>query len=191
MDQRPFALAYAASLVVAGACSATSTAPDHGGTDASMDAAPSPDGSVDVEVETPTCQKGADCMSGQVCCLYPAATGTTGCQAGPCPDAPSFGMPVQLCASAAECLVAGDICGAFPVDTPAFPFRVCQPLPVLDGGACWESGGKCYLASVTCTDFVSADCPSGGICCLEAPITNPDGGDASPADASAADAGLE
>jgi hypothetical protein len=189
MDRRPFALAYAASLLIVAACSATSTAPDRGGTDASMDAASSPEGSDDVEVgadaTAPMCLMGADCMSGQVCCGSPDMT--TRCQAGPCPDLQPTGMPVQLCASDAECFVAGDICSKFP---HGLPIKTCQqPVPVPDGTACRDSGGHCFAAGVTCPDFVTADCPSAGICCL-GPTTSPDGGDAS-ADASIADAGAE
>jgi hypothetical protein len=199
MDRTTFAAAYGALIMVAAGCSTTSTGPDHGGADASMDAARIRDGDVDVEVEVDAgpsvpCLKGADCMSGQVCCL---ANEALICQAGPCPNAPPFGMPAvddaastpqQLCATAAECLVAGDICEGD--DTPG-PWKFCRPPPENDGGACWESGGRCYAAGVTCAEVVAfSDCPSAGVCCV-GPITNPDGGDASPADASVTDAGAE
>jgi hypothetical protein len=131
----------AALLLPATGCSATAAAPDHGGVDASTDATLASDGGVDggleAGVDVPTCLGSADCMTGQICCAY-FTTMMTGCQAGPCPSTGS----VQICATAADCFVAGDTCDQSDPCSPGLPIRNCNGpgytvscgLPAIDAG---------------------------------------------------------
>ena len=76
------------------------------------------------------CTSAAVCASGQVCCG--AITMTANCQAGPCPSTPIG--PIQLCATSAECFMAGDTCGPLAVD-PSLPVMVCNaPVGAADAG---------------------------------------------------------
>jgi hypothetical protein len=109
-------------------CSNASAAPEHGGADASTDAPLASDGGdadngFDSSQDVPTCVKSADCMGGQICCENLTARATL-CQMGPCPATGS----VQLCATAADCFVAGDDC----IGT-RFPFGMCTA-PAGDSG---------------------------------------------------------
>jgi hypothetical protein len=119
----------ACGMFAAAACSTTSEAPDHGGADARADAPPAfdagVDGGLDAVEDASVCYQAADCPSGQICCGTEAMT--TACQAGPCPALPAGGDlgggPAQLCATAAECFVAGDICAHLCIT--GFPINFC------------------------------------------------------------------
>jgi hypothetical protein len=122
----------ASAVAFAVACSSSSTPattpPTEAGTDdgtasSSSGGSGSSSGSSTGEASTP-CFMGAAacCSSGQVLCG--SIMMTTNCQAGPCP-ATAIG-PIQLCASADECFVKGDICAPLAA-APTLPIKTCQP----------------------------------------------------------------
>jgi hypothetical protein len=84
------------------------------------------------------CTKSADCMTDQVCCVTDFATTKTDCRHGPCPYLPAGsgwgGGPIQACRTAAECLIAGDVCPELP--NPGNLVLFCQA--PLDAGSASE-----------------------------------------------------
>jgi hypothetical protein len=133
MERAAMAVASGAALLMAtGGCTTTPTAPDHdASTDAPYGLDADVDGGLDAGESVPFCTQSADCPSGQICCAADAMT--TACQAGPCPYLQSLGRSVQLCGTAAECFVAGDICSPMPCLT-GLPLRYCNdPTPVRCG----------------------------------------------------------
>ncbi len=100
------------------------------------------------------CTNAAACMVGEVCCVI--APGTTKCEAGPCPSVPANsswgGGPFQLCATAAECLAAGDTCGYYSVNPGNLPgIFSCNP----------PDGGTTDAATDTGIPEADACAPSG------------------------------
>lgn len=114
------------------------------------------------------CRNAAECPNGEVCCLE--ITMTTYCQLGPCP--PTGIGPLQLCASAAECL-GGDTCGPVP-QAPTLPLKICL-LPAADGGYAWcESRcfGCCDTDGFCNMRGDDTACGSGGSRCVDCTAAN-------------------
>jgi hypothetical protein len=93
------------------------------------------EGGLDAGESAFTCSQSADCASGQICCSDTEGM-STACQVGPCPYVQSWGMPLQLCGTAADCFVAGDVCLHPCITGP--PFLVCFD----------PARGPCYVANI-------------------------------------------
>jgi hypothetical protein len=79
-----------------------------------------------------TCTSASMCPTGQICCG--SISMLTNCQTGACPSTPIGAL--QLCASSAECLTAGDTCGPIAA-APTLPVMICNPgtAPTGDSGS--------------------------------------------------------
>lgn len=154
--------------MLAGGCSEGGTGPkthpieinpDLPTEDTPADASVAPPDAAESSVVPQGCTSAADCASGQVCCII-MLIGTTSCQMPPCPD--TLGMigtdnfdagPRQLCASATECVVAGDTC------VPPNPCGL--NLPILECKAPTDAG--CGSSIVDSGDDAgTSDAPDGG-----------------------------
>ncbi|MGH7438297.1 MAG: hypothetical protein ACRENE_21650 [Polyangiaceae bacterium] len=74
-------------------------------------------------IPTP-CLSVADCTGGRVCCADIDLR--TGCFVGGCPSTVSG--PIQLCVSASECVIEGDVCTSLAI-APQDPITACRKLP--------------------------------------------------------------
>jgi hypothetical protein len=74
------------------------------------------------------CMSAADCLPGQICCVasLTSAVGSD-CQSGPCLAAVQGTGAYQLCATSAECLADGDMCGPVIVPAVANPLGCVPP----------------------------------------------------------------
>jgi hypothetical protein len=88
----------------------------------------------------PSCTGAADCLPGQICCFaFLSPVSGSNCRSGPCFAAMEGQEAFQLCASPAECLVDGDICGPPPVILPNLSQNVLACLPP-EAGALPDAG---------------------------------------------------
>jgi hypothetical protein len=115
-------------------------------------AVPLPDGvGADVGLETLACLSAADCLPGQVCCVPGTGTSVV-CQRGPCEPPSEFvnlfdgstirAPAIQLCATTAECLATGDVCGSRSTavaEDPNAPLMLLTLPP--DAGVCVSEAG--------------------------------------------------
>jgi hypothetical protein len=83
-------------------------------------AAGSSSGDAGAFVGNAICTSAADCPAGRVCCATENLV--TSCLVGPCPTE----APLQFCATAAECLVKGDVC-ILLLTEPEDSYQVCTP----------------------------------------------------------------
>jgi hypothetical protein len=105
------------------------------------------------------CTNAAGCATGQICCSVSGMSTMCLPNTAACPNNSLAGQPVQLCATGAECFVAGSSCGKLAL-APQLPITVCNP-PTGDGGT--DSGSDAAPTTDAATDAATTtDAGDGG-----------------------------
>jgi hypothetical protein len=106
---------------------ACSSSPETGAADATPNRDADLEASVDAGLDATPCNPtrgGPGCAVGEVCC-FSVVTMAASCQAGPCPDVPTLGMPAQVCGVSVDCYTVGDTCGPLGA-SPGDLFEFCR-----------------------------------------------------------------